>query len=231
MSLVESTALDQGALRTAVEALSFRAPYVVERLMKDRIVDTISEGEQLFDEVKRYLVLSELNRDVILGMYSARVDEAWHAFILYTTEYSDFCDRFFGKYLTHAPKNAPGTNATAQCGRAELTFDGFREKYETFFGEPLPDVWYNERSIISTRRVFNDWAGRMTVTDRGATAVLLDEAGDIILSANALARDALEFIARTGAFYVRELPGDLTDDEKVAVIASLTSVGALRVAP
>jgi hypothetical protein len=46
-----------------------------------------------------------------------------------------------------------------------------------------------------------------------------------------LALSALEFIARTGAFYVRELPGDLTDGEKVALIEGLMAAGAIRPAP
>jgi hypothetical protein len=46
-----------------------------------------------------------------------------------------------------------------------------------------------------------------------------------------IAYDALEFIAQTGAFYVRELPGGLTDKERVALVEALLSVGGLCVAP
>jgi hypothetical protein len=58
---------------------------------------------------------------------------------------------------------------------------------------------------------------------------LLNEQGEALLSVNELARGAVEFIAQTGAFYVRELPGDLTDEEKVGLIATLVEYGVCRV--
>jgi hypothetical protein len=50
------------------------------------------------------------------------------------------------------------------------------------------------------------------------------------MSVNAFARAALAFIARTAAFHVRELPGELTDEEKIALIATLVEYRILRVA-
>ncbi|WP_405439514.1 hypothetical protein [Streptomyces niveus] len=41
--------------------------------------------------------------DAICEMYSVRVDEAWHQFILYTDEYMDLCRRFFGHYAPQQP--------------------------------------------------------------------------------------------------------------------------------
>src|SRR4030088_373798 len=78
-------------------AISFRAPYVVERLLKDRTVDSLAEAEELFTEAKKYLVLCDANPDVDADMYSARVDEAWHAFLLYTDQYAEFCQQFLGR--------------------------------------------------------------------------------------------------------------------------------------
>jgi hypothetical protein len=216
---------------TAVlDAISFEAPYVIERLVKDRVVDSVSEAETLFTEAKKYLVLSEANRDVVVGMYSVRVDEAWHAFILYTAQYRQFCTTFFGRFIPHAPKNAPPPVGHDHEHPRELTFAEFGAAYQDLFGEPLPDVWYDIRSVAPARRVFNDLAGRLSVVRRDSVAELLDEAGDIVVSANEIAFDAMEFVARTGAFYVRELPGSLTDGEKVALVEALISAGAVRVA-
>lgn len=229
MSTAEST-VEASVSPLLREALSFDAPYVVERLVNDRVVDNADEGHELFAEILKYLVLCELNRDVVIGMYSARVDEAWHAFILYTTEYTDFCRRFFGRYVGHAPKNAPQADTDDHLSQAELTFAEFRERYQHTFDERLPDVWYDVRSIVPARRVFNDSAAKMTVAQHDSIAELIDDSGSVILSANAIAYDALLFIAQTGAFYVRELPGGLTDGEKVNLIRTLTSWGVLRVA-
>ncbi|MEF9387913.1 hypothetical protein V4890_20140 [Ralstonia solanacearum species complex bacterium KE056] len=39
-------------------------------------------------------------------MPSRVADDLWHAFILYTREYRDFCRRAFGKFLHHLPSAA-----------------------------------------------------------------------------------------------------------------------------
>lgn len=226
---VDISARNEQVPTVALEALAFDAPYVVERLVNDRVVDSVAEGERLFGEVKKYLVLSQANHDVVVGMYSVRVDEAWHAFILYTSQYAEFCKRFFGGYISHAPKNAP--YAQEHQDRRELTFGEFRALYEQTFGEPLPDVWYDTRGITPAQRIFSDWAGTMTVAQHDAVAELRDDTGDIVISANDIAFEALEFMSATGSFYVRELPGGLSDGEKVALVEALMSAGGARLAP
>jgi hypothetical protein len=209
--------------------LRFEAPYLIEKLVKDRIVDTADEGEALFAEAKKFLILSYVDTDVSWNMYSTRVDEAWHQFVLFTSQYIAFCHRYFGQYLHHNPSNGPEAP-----GRPELkpsTFEGFRARYESFFGEPLPDVWLDGRSVSLSRRVINDNAGRSRVSVEGGMARLAGPGGRIDVVVNDIARDALEFIARTGSFYVRELPGVLTDEEKVGLVATLAEHRVLRVAP
>ena len=99
------------------------------------------------------------------------------------------------------------------------------------YGHPLPAVWYDDSSVAPSRRVINDKAGTLTVTVDDHTAHLSDDGGNIVLSVNELALEALDFIARTPDFYVRELPGDLTGEEKAGVIAPLVRLGVLRLAP
>jgi hypothetical protein len=71
----------------------------------------------------------------------------------------------------------------------------------------------------------------MTVAQHDSVAELVDDTGDAVIAVNDLAHEALEFIATTGAFYVRELPGGLTDGEKVALVEALMTAGAIRLAP
>ena len=68
----------------------------------------------------------------------------------------------------------------------------------------------------------------MAVRTDGDMVELVNSGGHSLFAVNDLARPALEFIAGTGAFYVRELPGDLTDDEKVALAAVLVELKVLR---
>jgi hypothetical protein len=58
---------------------------------------------------------------------------------------------------------------------------------------------------------------------------LINPRGDVLFRVNEFAHDALAFVARTPAFYVRALPPQLTDNEKVALIATLVEYKVLRV--
>lgn len=206
--------------------LAFEAPYLIEKLLKNCVVDTAEEGEELFREVKRYLVLADLDHDRVWNMYSLRVDEAWHQFILFTRQYIDFCQRFFGRYVPHNPSNAPKVESARPVEKT--SFDQFQARYRELFAEPLPNVWYDENTITLNRRLFSRWSGPLTVRATGDMVELLNSRGESLFAVNDLARDALEFIAQTGAFYVRELPGGLHDDEKIALAAALVECKVLR---
>jgi hypothetical protein len=110
-----------------------------------------------------------------------------------------------------------------------MSFREFKDRYEAMYNEPLPDTWYDHKNVTVTRRIFNDHAGDLAIQDNGDMVDLLDDAGDVVLSVSRLAQHALEFISHTGAFYVRELPGGLTDEEKVALAAVLVESRTLRV--
>jgi hypothetical protein len=212
--------------RSSVDALAYEAPFLIEKLLKEYIVETAEEGEALFTEVKRFLVLVDADRSKIWDMYSSRVDAVWHQFILFTNQYMDFCQGFFGRYLAHSPSNAPEAQSVNPA--QATSFEDFQGRYHQLFAESLPDVWFDEKSVTLRRRVLNDRAGKLTVRDEGELVSLLDQSGELLLSVNDFGREALAFIARTGAFYVREVPG-LDDEEKVALVASLVGQNALRV--
>jgi hypothetical protein len=209
------------------DALDFEAPYLIEKLLKDRVVDSAEQGSELFTEVKRYLVLNQVDRTKSWKMYSLRVDEVWHQFVLFTVEYFAFCDKYFGHYAHHAPSNAPDPGFGHRA--PEATFTEFADRYRGIFGVDLPDVWDDSASITPHRRVMNDRAEQLELGSSGNMVDLIGRNGRILFSVSEIARDALRFIAGTGAFYVRELPGDLSDDEKVALIATLVDMKLLRV--
>lgn len=207
-------------------ALDYQAPFLIEKLIKERIVDTAEEGEALFTEVKKYLVLTRMDRHVSWQMYSTRVDDVWHQFVLFTREYAMFCDQHLGGFAHHRPSNAP--ELASKQDLEPSTFKGFRARYREVFGQELPDCWMDERSVMLARRLIHDKA--LFVSEDADRVSLLDEDGTVRFSVDSLAREAVTFIASTGAFYVRELPGDLTDEERVAIAATLVEQRLLRVA-
>lgn len=211
------------------EALAYEAPFLTEKLMKENIVESVEEATLLFREAKRYFVLVHEDYPKLWEMYSLRIDEVWHQFVLFTNEYMKFCRRYFGRYLPHAPSNAPIPEEVAAMRVG--TFEDFRARYEELFGEALPDVWYDERSITVNRRVVNDFVNAWTFRGDGDTIDMLTPEGNVLISVNEFAGEALAFAVGTGAYYVRELPGGLDDDEKTALVSTLVACNLLRVAP
>jgi hypothetical protein len=212
-----------------LDVLSYEAPFLIDKLVEDRIAEDEAEAHALFREVKRFLVLARSSDDAPWDMYSRRVDEAWHQFVLFTREYIQFCMRFFGSYVQHRPHSTQLDAGEEPAANA--SFPAFRARYEAFFGVPLPDVWYDDKSVTPRRRVINDNAGRLGVREGEGMASLVSPSGELLLTVNSLASSALRFIAGTDAFYVRELPGGLSDEEQVLLAATLVELQVLRVAP
>jgi hypothetical protein len=206
----------------------YQAPFLIEKLLKDCIIDNTEEGEQLFAEVKRWMLLSQLDKSKIWEMYSYRIDEVWHQFILFTDEYMKFCDRYFGAYFSHSPGNAPGNSEKDDLLTG--SFGEFKQLYEKTFKTELPTQWFDEKSININRRVLNYNVGKFFLEDKDGRVNMINDNGGLVLSINLFARDAIAFIAATKAFYVRELPGELTNEEKIFLITSLVEFHILRVA-
>jgi hypothetical protein len=161
-------------------------------------------------------------------MHSLRIDEVWHQFILFTREYGAFCQRYFCSYVHHSPSNAPQPKEQKKVETASWAM--FRDRYLQLFGRAPSDLWNDTNGIRPTRRMLNERAGQLIIRDAGDMIDLLSPTGDALISVNEIARPALTFAAQTGAFYVRELPGELDDAEKVALVSALTQCDVLRVA-
>jgi hypothetical protein len=207
-------------------ALNYDAPFLIEKLVKDHIVDTPEEAQALFAEVKRYLVIAALDPEKSWHMYSLRIDECWHQFILFTRQYVEFCRQYFGRYVPHAPSNSPDAGLAP---KQRTTFRDFNMRYRELFQSALPEIWVDARNVSLKRRVLNDHMGRLKLRAEGDMVEILNRDDQPVAAVNDLAGDALGFIGRTGAFYVRELPG-LDDEEKVALVSMLVECRLLRLA-
>jgi hypothetical protein len=210
------------------EIYAYKAPFLIDKLVKDNIVDTPEEGEGLFLEVKRWLILIHSDLSKNWEMYSLRIDEVWHQFVLYSGEYFKFCTRFFGAFVPHSPGNAPKTERT---DNKEIgSFDEFRTSYQEMFHVPVADAWMDWKSVTMNRRVINYFVNKLALREKNGMIDLVSREGNTLLSVNDIAGDAISYIMRSPAFYVREVPGNLTNEELLALIEVFVEYDLLRIA-
>lgn len=95
------------------------------------------------------------------------IDEMWHEFILVTRDYTEFCEKMFGRYIHHRPSSgdeeAPDLNGSAEVKQALAGLIGRkRAKYEAVYDclgrdafvtwyQTLPEK-YDARAISALRR-------------------------------------------------------------------------------
>jgi hypothetical protein len=206
-------------------ALAYAAPFLIEKIVKERLASTPQEAEELFLEVKRFLVMS-CATDLAIEMYSTRIDEVWHQFVLYSWEYMSFCRQYFGHYLHHSPSNAP--KIEGRPIKHPLSLGEFAHEYQLLFGVQMPDIWHDDRSVTLDRRAICSRSVDLSVKLSGDEVSLTLPNGTEVFSVNSVARDAVAFVATGSPFYVRELPGDLLDDEKIALVSTLVQQSLLK---
>jgi hypothetical protein len=75
------------------------------------------DAESVFTETKKWLWLcahakheSENNGtvDQPLGLFQEAyaIDQAWHVFLLFTQDYAEFCEKYFGFFVHHVPEKS-----------------------------------------------------------------------------------------------------------------------------
>jgi hypothetical protein len=105
-------------LQRRVEAIRAH-PFPQSVRMKFRDVrpelDTVQE-QQVFDGLRDYFILCAQAQGRFVAMPSQVADDAWHAFILHTRYYQDFCSKVFGRFLHHTPAEAMSTPTQATAG-------------------------------------------------------------------------------------------------------------------
>ncbi|MCF2720268.1 hypothetical protein LWE69_25210 [Paenibacillus sp. UKAQ_18] len=77
------------------------AQSVRRRVMEAHPELTDQEYDWRWHELKRYFMLCAIMNRV--PMFSSDVDELWHEMLMFTREYQQFSEAFFGRMLHHAP--------------------------------------------------------------------------------------------------------------------------------
>src|SRR3954469_17452973 len=107
--------VDLAAVDRAVAALEL--PRAVWKTCPWEPEDLIAEG------LRQWLRCdgAALREDVVIGMPSRAVDEAWHGFILCTARYAACCDAAYGRFVHHHPEGGAPETAAASPVEEQLS--------------------------------------------------------------------------------------------------------------
>lgn len=97
----------------------------------------------------------------------SKLDDMWHTFLLFTLDYTKFCDRYFGRYLHHVPKTARDPKVSQR-----KRLDQMRAFYEAVYdvlGEETFREWFFEKRFAKARKSRTSARGNHARTSRRAT--------------------------------------------------------------
>lgn len=81
------------------KVLAYNNDAVIERYQKDFGISS-NDAALLFSDVKRFLWLAAIEGVVAPP---PKIDDGWHTFIIFTLDYQNFCERYFGRFMHHRP--------------------------------------------------------------------------------------------------------------------------------
>ena len=115
LALLVWRAIRRERRRRYVESFEF-PDYLKAKLREARPALTPAQETMVFDGLRQYFHACRVANGRFVSMPSQAVDDAWHAFILSTRHYRDFCERAFGRFLHHTPAEAMRTPTVAGEG-------------------------------------------------------------------------------------------------------------------
>jgi hypothetical protein len=83
-----------------------RYAHVVRRIARDERI-RMRTAERRFVEMLKFLDVCAAARTTVSP--PARVDGAWHCFMLFTRDYAAYCQNRFGRFIHHDPMDSGGS--------------------------------------------------------------------------------------------------------------------------
>ncbi len=120
-------------------ALAYSNPDLLERIMEK---EGLSEeaAKVLFRDMLQFLHIAGTSNGKVFAPTSA-IDAAWHHFILFTHDYSEFCHKYFGEFVHHIP-NTKSRMHLVGSGLLPRTI----QKARALFG-PLSSNWTGNTDV------------------------------------------------------------------------------------
>jgi hypothetical protein len=92
---------------------------LTDRIMADSSLDRLT-AERIMEQALGFLAACARNPGARLAP-SRDVDKGWHAFLLFTADYAEFCDRVAGRFIHHLPTGPGEENDEGQSVATTVT--------------------------------------------------------------------------------------------------------------
>jgi hypothetical protein len=118
---------------------------------------TPEEAAELFRETLKWLYLcgraaTDGPEGLVLVVHPEieKIDEMWHTFLLFTRDYAEFCDRYFGLFLHHVP-GEDGDEAPPEEGPVRAALEAQYAFVYEVLGPQTLTAWYDDCRYATTR--------------------------------------------------------------------------------
>ena len=156
---------DQVMLARLDDVVAYENRPVVKRFQKD-FPNKADRAEAIFKDLMRFFWASKKhdqdqtsNPDdpsfdfiFIMDEEMREIDQMWHVFLLYTNDYMDFCQKYFGVYLHHLPdivETLPDNPAPF-----EKNLEKFLSYVYDNLGEDTVERWFAESGMLMRHEAF-----------------------------------------------------------------------------
>ena len=136
--------------------LAYQNDDVVHRFAEGHSV-SVSDAQEIFTETKRWLWICAKRKVMVdngeidfmpfpLFNEANAIDLMWHTFLLYTQDYADFCNQYFGFFIHHQPRSRAERlewQKTIQENpdyAREVRKETLRKSYEYLYDEIGPEI-------------------------------------------------------------------------------------------
>lgn len=120
--------------------------FVKEKTIFFDVEGTSEEFNVASTEFKKFLTLVKKYPGPF-AIPSKKVDDVWHAFMLFSSQYRKFCENTYGKYIDHQPN-------TAQSPVPLSALTNFYRSYEEEYGN-VPAIWYEDYDQNTAQQLKN----------------------------------------------------------------------------
>ncbi len=133
--------------------LRYQNENVLLRYEKDYPNSTLKAKDALHELLKYFwlsvkhkidCIRNPENQDLFFpcGMYPEmqEIDDMWHTFLLFTKDYGEFCQKFFGEFLHHVPKTEENSLSKEEF---KIVFARYLSYIYDHLGEDTVKKWFS----------------------------------------------------------------------------------------